>query len=329
MVAFSYTAPQFTEQDSMKERAAMTSEQMQQIESECLGQNISVLEETPELVEKAIHEMALHLVAIDDKTAYDKALQQVPQLVMRESPAIRFLRCERFCPEKAARRLVKYWDMRSFLFGSRAFLPMRLDGALQDDIETIKDIPEAYFVTGKDDHGRLIVFTNKTRLDFSRHNRMSVMRYVWYQFHIHLEGFEGHNCNFVAVGQFRINSPKQFDRVQTKMSAALIQEALPINLVCMHICHAPTFFNIVYPIMKFIMGKEIRLRTKMHSGSEEKVLQELEHYGIQRRLVLKSMGGGYDLKVEEWLTYRQQVEASHHQLEISASEGGASQTTDV
>ena len=44
MVAFSYTAPQFTEQDSMKERAAMTSEQMQQIESECLGQNISVLE---------------------------------------------------------------------------------------------------------------------------------------------------------------------------------------------------------------------------------------------------------------------------------------------
>ena len=59
------------------------------------------------------------------------------------------------------------------------------------------------------------------------------------------------------------------------------------------------------------MGKEIRLRTKTHSGSEEKVLQELEHYGIQRSLILKSMGGGYDLKIEEWLTNRQQVEASH------------------
>ena len=49
----------------------------------------------------------------------------------------------------------------------------------------------------------------------------------------------------------------------------------------------------------------------------------------KRRLVLKSMGGGYDLKIEEWLTYRQQEEASHHQLEIPASEGGASQRTDV
>ena len=311
MVAFSYTAPQFTEQDSMKERAAMTAEQMQQIENECLGQNISVIKETPELVESALHDMAQHLAAIDNKTAYDTAFEQVPHLVMRESPAIRFLRCERFCPDKAARRLVKYWDLRSFLFGSRAFLPMHLDGALQDDIETIKDIPEAYFVTGKDDHGRLVVFTNKTRLDFSRHNRMSIMRYAWYQFHIHLEDLEVHNCGFVGVGQFRINSPKQFDRVQTKMSATLIQDALPINMVCVHICHAPTFFNIVFPIIKFIMGREIRLRTKTHSGSEEKVLQELEHYGIQRSLILKSMGGGYDLKIEEWLTNRQQVEASH------------------
>ena len=321
MAAFSYTAPQFTEQDSMKERASMTPEQIQKIENECLGQNISIFEETPELVEAAIHEMAKHLAAIVDKPAYDKALQLVPELVMRESPAICFLRCECFCPEKAAQRLVKYWDMRSIIFGSRAFLPMRLDGALQDDIETIKDIPEAYFATGKDNHGRLVVFANKAKLDFSRHNRMSVMRYMWYQFHIHLDDVEVQKKGCIALSQFKINSPNQFDRVQSKMSITSIRDALPIHMVCMHICHAPLFFHVVYPMIKFILGKEVRLRTITHSGSEEKVLQELEHYGIPRSLILKSMGGGYDLKVEEWLTYRQSVEAAHQLFEGQDGQG--------
>ena len=71
MAAFSYTAPQFTEQDSMKERASMTADQIQLIENECLGQNISIFKETPELVEAAIHEMAKHLAAIDNKPAYE------------------------------------------------------------------------------------------------------------------------------------------------------------------------------------------------------------------------------------------------------------------
>ena len=313
MSAFSFTAPQFTEEDSINERASMTEEEMQHIESECLGQSISIIEETPELIEEATQAMARHLAAIQDKPAYNKALLLVPDLVEQESSAIRFLRCERFCPEKAAQRLVKYWEMRTILFGSKAFLPMRLDGALQDDIETMKNIPEAYFVTGKDDHGRIVLFANKNRLDFSRHDRMSVNRYAWYHFHIHLEDIEVQRRGMVAVGLFRINSPKQFDRIQAKLFISSIRDALPLNMVCLHICHAPTFFNVVYPMLKFLMGKEMRLRVKIHSGSDETILQELEQFGIQRNVILKSMGGRYEIQIEKWLTNQQQLEANHQQ----------------
>ena len=79
-------------------------------------------------------------------------------------------------------------------------------------------------------------------------------------------------------------------------------------------------------MIKFIMSKDMRLRTKIHYGSEEKVLQELEHYGIQRSLILKSMGGGYDLQVEEWLTYRKQVEADYHQFQLQISQGSVTDT---
>ena len=312
MSAFSFTAPQFTEQDSIRERASMTGEAMQQIKNECLGQNISILEETPQMIENALCDMARHLAAIEEKPAYNQALQLVPHLVEQESPNIRFLRCERFCPDKAARRMVKYWEMRTILFGSKAFLPMRLDGALQDDIEIMKSIPDAYFVTGKDDHGRLVLISNKSCLDFSRHDRMSVNRCVWYYIHIHLKDIEVQKQGIVSVGHFKINSPKQLDRIQAKMFISMMRDSLPIKWVCIHICHALTFFNVVYPMLKFLMGKEIRLRTKTHYGSEEKILQELEEFGIQRKIILKSMGGGFDIKIEEWLNNQQQIEASYN-----------------
>ena len=329
MSAFSFSAPQFTEQDSMRERASMTDEERQQIKSECLGQSISILEETPEMIEDAMQAMARHLAAIEDKPAYDKALLLVPHLVEQESSFIRFLRCERFCTEKAARRLVKYWEMRTILFGIRAFLPMRLDGALQDDVEIMKAIPEAYFVTGKDDHGRIVLVSNKSRLDFSRHDRMSVNRCVWYHIHNHLEDIDVQKRGIVTVGYFKINSPKQFDRIQAKLFIAMIRDALPIRWVCVHICHALTFFNVVYPMLKFLMGKEIRLRTKTHYGSEEKILKELEQFGIHRNIILKSMGGNYDIKIEEWLTSRQQAESNDQQFIDQVSEDTHDDTTEA
>ena len=313
MSAFSFTAPLFTEQDSIKERASIKEEVIQQIENECRGHSISDLEETPEMIEEAIQDMARHLAAIDNKPDYDQALLHVPHLVEQESPFIRFLRCECFCPEKAAQRIVNYWQMRTTLFGNKAFLPMSLDRALQDDIETMKTIPEAYFATGKDDHGRIVLFSNKNRIDFSHHDRMSVNRCVWYHIHIHLEDIQVQKRGVVSVGLFRINSPNQFDRIQVKMFIVSMRDALPIKWICLHICHAPTFFNFVFPMLKFLMGKEIRLRTKTHYGSEEKILLELERYGIQRSLIMKSIGGMYDLKMEEWLNHQQQVESSHAQ----------------
>ena len=58
MSAFSFTAPLFTEQDSIKERASMKEEVIQQIENECRGHSLSDLEETPEMIEEAIQDMA-------------------------------------------------------------------------------------------------------------------------------------------------------------------------------------------------------------------------------------------------------------------------------
>ncbi len=316
MSAFSFTAPLFGTQDDARERSTLTTEELQRIEDQCFGRNSTFLHETPALVEASLREMAFHLAAIEHKPDFEEALSLVPHLVEQESPSIRFLRCENFCPEKAAQRLVKYWETRMILFEDKAFLPMRLDGALRDDIETMRAVPDLHFITGKDEHGRLILFTNKARLDFARYSRLSVNRVIWYHVHIHMEDIETQRLGMVGVGLCRVNSPKQFDRRQTKMFYVLVLDALPIKYKCAHICHPPAFFNIVlFPVIKHIMGKDLRLHTKTHDGSEEKVLVELEKYGIKRQKIFRCMGGTYDLHIDEWLDERRRVEGATHTAE--------------
>ena len=82
-------------------------------------------------------------------------------------------------------------------------------------------------------------------------------------------------------------------------------------------------------MLKFLMGKEIRLRTKTHYGSEEKILKELEQFGIHRNIILKSMGGNYDIKIEEWLTSRQQAESNDQQFIDQVSEDTHDDTTEA
>ena len=315
MSAFSFTAPQFTDQEASNEVNSLTPEEKQRIENACYGRNgddsSPWIEETPELIETSLRDMASCLSAIVSKDAYNEAMQLVPHLVEQESAPIRFLRCERFSPNKAAKRLVKHWEMRKAIFEHRAFLPMNLDRALQDDMETFNAIPDLHFVTGKDKHGRYILFSNKGRADFSRYNRLSVMRLMWYHMHVVSDDVDLQRRGIIAVVNFKTNSPKQFDRVQSKLFLTCIREAFPVTFVCAHFCHAPSFFTMmIFPVVRFLMGQHMRLRTKLHNGSEEAVLLELETYGIQRHNVFKCMGGTLDMHhADAWLQERRRLEA--------------------
>ncbi len=55
---------------------------------------------------------ALKTIHDKEKTAYLEAVRRVPNLVENESNPIRFLRCDRYDPWAAARRLTTYWKLR-------------------------------------------------------------------------------------------------------------------------------------------------------------------------------------------------------------------------
>ena len=69
-----------------------------------------------------------------------------------------------------------------------------------------------------------------------------------------------------------------------------------------HIVHPPWFFGkIVFPIMKIVMPERMRKRVRVHVGSEEKVLNNLKEFGLDREVLPSDIGGDVMLDTDSWV----------------------------
>lgn len=101
-------------------------------------------------------EQALSMIPTEMKESFLKAIECCPKLVETESDPVRFLRRERFNPWAAALRLCLYWNLRSEIFGDRAYLPMQLgetEGALvPEDLKQLRAEFRAILPKDKEGH---------------------------------------------------------------------------------------------------------------------------------------------------------------------------------
>lgn len=99
-----------------------------------------VIEETPDMVDAAVGDMArcLDQIPASDKIAYDMALQQNPAYVTDRKFWLMFLRAVRFRPNDAAQRLVAFFQMKYELFPQAALArDVRLSDLDEDDMRTL------------------------------------------------------------------------------------------------------------------------------------------------------------------------------------------------
>jgi hypothetical protein len=242
----------------------------------------------------------------ETKANWLKAKERCSPKLVDDRHLLLFLRCEVFHIDLAAGRLVRYWDKRVQVFGEdRAFLPLTLDGALRDDGEAL----EVAFVQSTertDAEGRRILLGDPSRLDRSRYTRESMVRAFWYTVHAALEDEATQKRGIVLLLFPHHAHFSQFDRKLVASNAESMKGCLPVRVGALHICHPPTFFTIVFPIIKLLLGKRLRERIKVHTGSEAHVLERLACFGIPKESIPSDLGGDVVLNQKAWLKKRKE-----------------------
>jgi len=300
MSAFSYSAPHLSNEERKRERSLLTSEEKDLIKNDLIG-NDSWEGETEELresgllqIEKVISEMNL-----EEKAEYMTALIEVPELVKRESPPIIFLRKHKFDVVAAARNLIIYWTWRVKLFKEKAFLPMTIRGALQDDFDTLST--GFAQILGYDNHGRVVFYHDKHQANPKLHHRDSLCRVVFYMIHVACMNREAQKKGCVIIVNYANLRLEDFDRLYTKTVLQIDDIVAPIRLKAMHVQATSLWFvppSILMPISSFVMPKNIRLRINFFDSVED-----LETYGILPETLPTGVGGTRDVysNFDNWI----------------------------
>jgi hypothetical protein len=131
-------------------------------------------EETPEFIAKCLEELDEHISKIPKpkRRAYDRALFFKPTIQNDGNFKLMFLRADIYDPEKAAKRMVKYFEDKLQLFGEEKLArEIRLEDLTKEDMDVFStgwclELPH------KDQVGRPIWFFDLTRYDFDRPDPM-------------------------------------------------------------------------------------------------------------------------------------------------------------
>mmetsp|Transcript_11895 Transcript_11895/g.22206 ORF Transcript_11895/g.22206 Transcript_11895/m.22206 type:complete len:333 (-) Transcript_11895:217-1215(-) len=274
-------------------------------------------EETPEFLSSSFAELDRELDNLPEekKAGWLKAKEKCPELV-GEGHRLMFLRCEVFRADDAAIRITKYWNKRIELFGENlAFKPLTMeangalpknyanDSSLSNEDKTIIEttfngMSHAFIrpTNTFDSAGRALIFVDPSRLSKYKHveeERRGVIRSTWYFFHSMLENNESaQKLGIVVIGYPHHVKLSYVDRKLLKMNLESMTGCIPVRLGALHICHPPWFFSkIVFPIMKIVMNERMRKRVRLHNGSKEDVLGELEGFGLSKRVLPVDIGG--------------------------------------
>jgi len=258
--------------------------------------------ETPELIQEKMKEFEIEVEKIKEKEALEQAKEKCPEQLDNEFKLM-FLRSEVFNTDLAAKRYVAYWKRRLEIFGpDRAFLPLTQNGAFRDD-EIALNRGYIRIVQGaKDPLGRGVLILDPSRLDKTKYARESMARSTWYVMHSLLkENVNTQKRGLLIIAYPKNSRPSQFDRELMKLNAGSIKGCLPVRLSAVHICHPPTFFKLLFPILKIFLGERLQKRILVHAGSEENIRNNLGKYGLTKDQLPTELGGNISIDHEKFL----------------------------
>jgi hypothetical protein len=112
---------------------------------------------------------------------------------------------------------------------------------------------------------------------------------------------------------------KHFDRLMSKHLAIIFLHCMPMKIKAFHLLtgSADGVMSLILPSMKQVVGKECRLRMKVHSGNDDKMLESLKPYGLTSRHLSDTLGG--EFKYDDFVEWLERWKGTHERKDFSIS----------
>mmetsp|Transcript_51342 Transcript_51342/g.154270 ORF Transcript_51342/g.154270 Transcript_51342/m.154270 type:complete len:464 (-) Transcript_51342:711-2102(-) len=250
----------------------------------------------------------LKKIPLDEKACFVEAMKKRPDLVASDGHRLRFLRSDDFQEECAARRMVKYWNLRVETFGRDAFEDITIKTL---EKEGVRELGMAHWclLPGTDAFGRALICFTPKRLAAGGFSPKGVEKAMWYVTHAAIEDETARKNGFVILTSLKDILPEEVKYAWPVASKYMLPclECAPANLRAFHSCHVPGkwFQQSVQAAIAGAMAKEMRKRRIIHIGSIDQVIAELAQFGISLDQIPTQMGGNFDCEsVHTWIEER-------------------------
>ena len=250
---------------------------------------------------------------------YYSAVVECPSSVDHQQKFV-FLDYQNGDAKKAAQSMAAYWKGRVSVFGpDLAYLPMTLAQAVRDEVMNIATRQIWQILPVTDAAGRAVLFFSPSRRNFAEYSVQREMRCLWYLLETVIESPDLRQRGVVIVANLHNTDWRHTSGTFTKQYSAIIDAAMPIRLRAVHACHpSALMYYFISPLARRLMPQNIRLRHKLHSGSNEEVLSILQGYCLPRDRLPAEIGGGIALDMCRWTLGRWTFEASRQQQQQDA-----------
>eukprot|EP00339_Tiarina_fusa_P005404 CAMPEP_0117052190 /NCGR_PEP_ID=MMETSP0472-20121206/36081_1 /TAXON_ID=693140 ORGANISM="Tiarina fusus, Strain LIS" /NCGR_SAMPLE_ID=MMETSP0472 /ASSEMBLY_ACC=CAM_ASM_000603 /LENGTH=513 /DNA_ID=CAMNT_0004766733 /DNA_START=115 /DNA_END=1653 /DNA_ORIENTATION=+ len=293
-------------------------------------------EESPEFLQSCIQALDAAIAKIPKakRKALDKAFFLRPQYQQNDNNhhnkfKLMFLRADYYDPQKAAKRMAKFFDWKLKIFGEAGFVK---DIALEDDLGE-DDVIETAVLSGcslqlphRDQTGRPITMFDISKFDHDGHPKM--LKYTWYLFMAIVQDDEAAQIkgitNVTYAPQARMKAlqlPKMSAASEHLRTAGDMMASLPVRITSYHFCTDDPGMKFLLGIIRMGIGKEMSLRLRTHFGSAIEMQYSLLTFGIHCGDLLTSAGNGKTKLHDQYVATRRRVDTSRQEQVVAEEEG--------
>ena len=191
---------------------------------------------------------------------------------------------------------------------------------MKDEIDWMIKCFVAQTLPNRDRSGRTILFGDPSRKDMTVYSTHRQMMAMWYTMETIIEDEESRNRGLVCLTTAKTySSGSGMDLKFTRYTRKLVGDIFPVHLRSIHFCHPSKVAHyVIFPALKFVLGKDMRLRFNTHYGTDTEVLMQLETFGLHRSILPAELSGDVQLDIQQWIHERLSKEYSNEALELGA-----------